>query len=249
MHHHPSPFISTHLHDRSTSDQLSFPLMTILGLDTGATMNNIIELHTNQTTQPSSVNGNVSPPRRKKNTEVRSREYLTSQEVDALIKAAGNVGRHKHRDKTLILVMHRHGLRVSEAVSLRWDMVDLKEGLLHVTRVKNGTPSTHPLRGVELRALRRLKSDYPDTPYVFVTERKSSLTTSTVRKLVARAGVRAGLELSTHPHMLRHSTGFYLANKGHDTRSIQHYLGHKNINHTVRYTELASDRFNDFWND
>ena len=154
-----------------------------------------------------------------------------------------------HRDRTAILLAYRHGLRVAELVALRWDQIDLKQGLLHVNRLKNGTPSVHPLRGPELRALRRLQRDYPDSPYVLVTERKGPLTTSTVRKMMARAGGKAGLPFSVHPHMLRHSTGFKLANDGHDTRAIQHYLGQKNIQHTVRYTELAPGRFHSFWSD
>ncbi len=197
---------------------------------------------------PTPLNGKV-PPRRVPNSEVRSREYLTSDEVEALMSAARKVGRHGHRDATLILQAYRHGLRVSELVALRWDQVELKRGLLHVTRAKNGSPSTHPIRGPEIRALRRLHREYPDSPYVFTTERRGPLTTSTVRKIVARAGQRAGLPFPVHPHMLRHACGYKLANDGHDTRSIQHYLGHKNITHTVRYTELSADRFNAFWQD
>jgi type 1 fimbriae regulatory protein FimB/type 1 fimbriae regulatory protein FimE len=197
---------------------------------------------------PNTVNGKV-PPRRQLNKDVRSREYLTQDEVDALMAAAGRLGRHRHRDKTLILVAYRHGLRVSELIALRWDQVDLKQGHFHIKRLKQGTPSTHPIRGPEIRALRNLKRRYPDTPYLFVTERGGPLTASTVRKMVARAGKKAGLEFPVHPHMLRHATGFYLANQGHDTRAIQHYLGHKQIAHTTRYTELAADRFNDFWSD
>jgi type 1 fimbriae regulatory protein FimB/type 1 fimbriae regulatory protein FimE len=133
-------------------------------------------------------------------------------------------------------------------VSLRWDQVDLAEGTMHVNRAKNGSPSTHPLRGTEIRALRRLKRDYAGV-YVFTTERKGPLTTSTVRKLIARTGEVAGFDFPVHPHMLRHSTGYYLANKGMDTRAIQAYLGHKQIQHTVRYTELSANRFKDFWSD
>ncbi len=172
--------------------------------------------------------------------------YLTPGEVERLMGAARKLGRHGHRDATMILVAYRHGLRVSELVSLRWDDVDLKEGLLHVRRRKNGTPSTHPLRGPEIRALRRLGRK---GPYVFVSERGGPLTDSTFRKVVARAGVAAGLGLPVHPHMLRHACGFKLANDGQDTRAIQHYLGHRNIQHTVRYTELSADRFKDFWED
>ena len=187
-------------------------------------------------------------PRRPKNGELRSREFLTPDEVEALGQAAGRVGRHRHRDRTMILLAYRHGLRVSELVALRWDQVDLRQGHLHVNRLKNGTPSTHPLRGPEIRALRRLRGEYSG-PYLFVTERGGPITASTVRKLVKRAGEKAGIEFPVHPHMLRHATGFYLANEGHDTRAIQHYLGHKQIQHTVKYTEMAPNRFDSFWSD
>ena len=211
-------------------------------------MNNIVRLATTNRPAPSTVKGRV-PPLRQRNSEVRSREHLTLDEVERLMNAAGKTGRHRHRDRTLILIAFRHALRVSELVSLRWDQVDLKQGLLHVNRAKNGSPSTHPLRGPEIRALRRLQRDYPETPYVFVTERKGPLATASVRKMITRAGMKAELGFLVHPHMLRHACGFYLANEGHDTRAIQHYMGHKNIQHTVRYTELASDRFNGFWKD
>jgi len=189
------------------------------------------------------------PPRKPKNLERRRREYLTHAEVDRLRKAARGVGRHGHRDDSLILMMFRHGLRVSEVIALRWEQVDLKQGFLHVKRLKNGLPSTHPVRSTELRALRKLQRDYSDTPYLFITERKAPLTDRTVRHIVSRAGELARFDFSIHPHMLRHSTGFYLANKGNDTRSIQAYLGHANIKNTVLYTELSAQRFNDFWED
>lgn len=188
-------------------------------------------------------------PRRRRNQEVRSREYLTAEEIEGVMKAAGGAGRHGHRDATLVLLAYRHGLRVSELVGLRWDQVDLKQGLLHVARRKNGTPSTHPLRGPEIRALRRLERDYPETQYVFVSERKGPMTPSNVRKMIARAGTAARIPFPVHPHMLRHACGFKLANDGQDTRAVQHYLGHRNIQHTVRYTELAAGRFNGFWQD
>jgi type 1 fimbriae regulatory protein FimB/type 1 fimbriae regulatory protein FimE len=189
------------------------------------------------------------PPRRGTNAERRVREYLTPHEVERLAEAARSLGRHSHRDASLILFAYRHGLRVSELVALRWDQIDLNAGRLHVSRVKKGSPSVHPLRGPELRALRRLKRDYPASPYVFVTERDGPMTDSNVRKMIARAGAAAGLPFPAHPHMLRHACGYKLANEGHDTRAIQQYLGHRNITHTTRYTELASDRFASFWRD
>jgi len=226
----------------------TFPRKPLNGQDEITGMSNIVQLTVEAPTTPNTQNGKV-PPRRRKNSEVRSREYLTPHEVERLIDAAGKLGRHGHRDRTLILITFRHALRVSELVALRWDQVDLKQGLLHVNRSKKGTPSSHPLRGPEIRSLRRLKRDYPDTPYVFVTERKGPLTDSNVRKMIARAGRNANIGFPVHPHMLRHACGYKLANEGHDTRAIQHYMGHKNIQHTVRYTELAPDRFSGFWKD
>lgn len=188
-------------------------------------------------------------PIRRENVCYRSREYLLENEVAIVIEAAGKLGRHGLRDATLIMIAYRHGLRVSELVSLRWDQMDMNQGLIHVVRSKNGVPSVHPLRGPELRALRRLQREYPNTPYLFVSERKAPMTADGVRKIVTRAGRHAGLPFPIHPHMLRHATGYKLANDGQDTRAIQHYLGHRNIQHTTRYTDLAPNRFKNFWQD
>lgn len=192
---------------------------------------------------------NRKPPIRLKNTDYRGREYLTEEEVNKLIAAAGRVGRHAHRDTTLIMLAYRHGLRVTELVRLRWDQIDLEQGLMHITRIKRGTPSVHPLREPEILALRRFESDTPGQPYVFCSERKAPLTPDTVRKIITRAGKEAGLPFGVHPHMLRHACGYKLAQAGQDTRAIQHYLGHTNIQHTVRYTQLSAERFRDFWKD
>jgi site-specific recombinase XerD len=188
-------------------------------------------------------------PVRRRNSDYRSREYLSEKEVGRIIAAAANQGRHGVRDSALMLIAYRHGLRVSELVSLRWDQIDLSQGLVHVARLKNGVASVHPLRGPELRALRRLQRKDASAAYVFVSERKAPLTPDAVRKIMARAGRQAGIEFPIHPHMLRHATGYKLANDGHDTRAIQQYLGHRNIQHTTRYTELAPERFKDFWRD
>ncbi len=189
------------------------------------------------------------PPRKRPYAEVRSREYLTPKEVDRLQDAAKSLGRHGHRDATIVLMSFTHGFRVSELVNVRWDQVDLPGGRIHVNRLKNGTPSVQPLRGKEIRALRRLAREYPGSQFVFVSERNGPMSDSSVRKVVARAGRKAGFSFPVHPHMLRHATGYYLANNGQDTRAIQCYLGHRSITHTVRYTALAADRFNNFFND
>jgi integrase len=194
---------------------------------------------------PRAVIGTV-PPRRVQNAELRTREYLTEAEVDRLIKAA-KVNRHGQRDATMILLAFRHGLRAAELVDLRWDQVDLgRNACLHVRRVKNGMPSVHPLQGDEMRALRELKRS-ADSPFVFVSERGAPFTRAGFAKMIARAGVEAKFKFGVHPHMLRHACGYALANRGHDTRALQAYLGHKNIQHTVRYTELSPTRFKDFW--
>ena len=100
----------------------------------------------------------------------------------------------------------------------------------------------------ELRWLRRLQREQePKSPFVFTSERGSPFSTAGFARMVERAGVEAGLAFKAHPHMLRHACGFALAAKGHDTRALQAYLGHKNIQHTVRYTELSPTRFKNFW--
>jgi integrase len=171
---------------------------------------------------------------------------VTAAEVEALIEAAkGN--RHGHRDATMILLAFRHGLRAAELVDLEWSQVDVAAAVLHVRRAKKGTPATHPLRGDEMRALRKLQRESAPSQFVFTSERGAPFSTAGFAKMVERAGVAAGLDFKAHPHMLRHACGFALANAGHDTRALQAYLGHRNIQHTVRYTELAPNRFKDFW--
>jgi integrase len=179
----------------------------------------------------------------------RTREHLTPAEVEKLIKAA-KAGRHGHRDATMILVAYRHGLRAAELCGLRWEQVDMgRNACLHVRRVKGGTPSTHPIQGNELRALRELRRQYPDSDYVFCSERGGPFTEDGYNRQIKRIGAAAKLPFSIHSHMLRHACGYALANKGHDTRRLQAYLGHKNIQHTVRYTALSPAPFKDFWRD
>src|SRR6516162_3322457 len=142
------------------------------------------------------------------------------------------------------------GLRASELVVLRWDDIEFATGRLHVRRAKGGATSVHPIGGKESRALRRLQRE-TKTPsrHVFVSERGAPLSVAGYQRMVARAGEAAGFGFLIHNHMLRHSCGYKLANDGQDTRAIQHYLGHKSINSTVRYTALAPDRFKGFWKD
>jgi type 1 fimbriae regulatory protein FimE len=182
------------------------------------------------------------------NADYRTREYLMEREVERLMKAAGN-NRHGHRDATMILLAFRHGLRASEVCSLRWEQVDLAHGRLHVFRLKNGIASVHPLTGTELRALRRLQREQEPGRYLFISERGAPISAVGFRRMIGRLGTAARMPFPIHPHMLRHACGFKLANDGQDTRALQHYLGHKNIQHTVRYTELSPERFKNFWKD
>jgi len=197
---------------------------------------------------PASVNRTVTPTRRP-NKDLRTREHLDRKEVERLMKAAGK-NRNGHRDATMVLIAFRHGLRASEVCDLRWDQVDFNSAVLHVRRVKNGTPATHPLTGSEMRALRRLKREAPDSPFMFVSERGAPFSTAGFARMLERAAVSANLDaLRVHPHMLRHACGYALAYQGVDTRSLQAYLGHRHIQHTVKYAELAPDRFKGFWKD
>ena len=189
---------------------------------------------------PATVNRTVTP-KRPPNRDLRTREYLTETEVERLLTAA-NGNRWGHRDAAMVLVAYRHGPRVSELVDLRWDQVEFASATLHVRRVKQGTPSTHPILGDELRALRRLQREQePKSPFVFTTERGTPFSTAGFARMVERAGREAKLAFKAHPHMLRHACGYALANKGHDTRALQAYLGHRNIQQSVRYSGHSSD--------
>jgi type 1 fimbriae regulatory protein FimB/type 1 fimbriae regulatory protein FimE len=162
-----------------------------------------------------------------------------------LIEAA-RANRWGQRDSTMILLGFRHGLRASELCELQWSDVEFESGSLHLRRAKGGASCTHPLLGDELRALRVLKRE-AKSPFVFVSERGAPFSTSGWAKLIERAGVEAKLPFPVHPHMLRHACGFVLANRGTDTRTLQAYLGHRSIQSTVRYTELAPGRFKNLW--
>jgi integrase len=182
-------------------------------------------------------------PTRQKNKVYRSREHLTPAEAYHLIKIAGERGRHRLRDLTLLLMMFRHGLRAGEASLLKWDAVMLDERNIAITRLKGSESGIHRLQPDEIEALVQLREKYSGYYHLFVGERGKKLTTGAIAKIIMRAGELAKLPLPVHPHMLRHSCGYYLAEQGLPTRDIQAYLGHKNIQHTVRYTAANPARF------
>lgn len=178
------------------------------------------------------------------NGRERVKDFLTDDEVDRLLQAAKQ-GRHGVRD--YLLVLYRHGLRVSEATTMRSSQVDLAHARVWVARLKNSLSVEQPIAGDELRAIKRYMVSRDDKlPWLFVSERGQPLTRQAVNYLVARAGDDARLG-HVHPHMLRHSCGYYLANSGYDMRLIQDYLGHRDPKHTAHYTRVASHRFEGLW--
>jgi integrase len=190
---------------------------------------------------------NRAVPQRLKNTEYRQREHLTPSEVVKLIETAKR-NRYGERDAAMILVAYRHGLRASEICDLEWSAVDFERAELHVTRKKSGKPATHPIRGDELRELRKLRR-VAKRAFVFETERGGPFAVESFNHLVKKLGQKANLPFRVHAHMLRHACGYKLAADGHDTRSIQDYLGHRDIRHTMRYTELSPKPFRNFFRD
>lgn len=187
---------------------------------------------------------------RLRNTDYRKREHLTESEIEKLIEAA-KTNRYGHRDATMIIVAYRHALRASELCDLTWDAIDFRAATMHVSRRKHGQATTHQISGPELKALRKLQREQESkSRFVFITERDGEpFNRDGFNWMVKRTGKKAGLPFQVHAHMLRHSAGYTLANAGKDTRSIQAYLGHKDIRHTVRYTELSPTRFKNFFPD
>ena len=192
--------------------------------------------------------GSLGPAGRTEAADARERakDFLTTAEVGRLLDAT-RAGRHGVRDYPLVLMMYRHGLRVSEATALRRDEVDLAASRLWVQRLKNGLSVEQPMAGDELRATKRyLATRGDELPWLFVSERGAPMTRQAVNYLLVQAAARAGLS-PVNPHMLRHSCGLALANRGYDLRLIQDYLGHRDPKHTVRYTRTAARRFEGLW--
>lgn len=194
-------------------------------------------------TELSLVTADTKPKQtRKKYSELRPREFLKLEEVDKLIGAAKS-SRNGKRDALMIQLAFGHALRATELVNLEWDQIDFAAGTIRVVRAKNGTPSTQYLSPLEIRALKQLRKETQQQRYVFLSERQTPMTERGFHKLISVTGERAGFEFPLHPHMLRHSKGYQLANRGTDTRLIQGFLGHVSIQHTVRYTALDPKRF------
>jgi site-specific recombinase XerD len=181
--------------------------------------------------------------------EPRLRDYLTRDEVALLLRAAKKSPRYGTRNHAMILVAYRHGLRASELVNLRVSDLDLSTGTIYCRRAKGSRSSLHPMKLDEVAVLEKVLRDRRPqaTDYVFLSERADRMSRSAFWRIVAQAGQRAGLPVKVYAHQLRHACGYYLANKGCDLRLIQDYLGHKQIQNTVRYRALNPSRFAGLW--
>ena len=179
------------------------------------------------------------------NRKVEKRSFLSAQEVTLLLAAAKKT-RYSTRDRALILLTFRHGLRASEAVSLQWSQIDLKAARLQVNRLKGSDDSVQPLEADEIRLLQTLKKHSPDHAFVFISERGTVMTADNFLKLMAKLGKLAGFAFKCHPHQLRHGAGYQLINAGVSTRTIQAYVGLRHIKHTELYTKSIATTFKDF---
>jgi site-specific recombinase XerD len=188
-----------------------------------------------------------TPPRKAgvRNEHIRPREYLTQDEVTALAKAAESVGRNRLRDGTMILMAYAHGFRASEICNLKWHQIDLsgRNPTIKVLRVKGSKDTDHHIEGKEVRRLRNLDRAHQDSQYVFVTETGNQLSIQGFWTIVRRAGKVAGFKFPIHSHMLRHACGYHMLKNGQHQRIIQEWMGHKDIKHTERYTQMGADRF------
>jgi len=176
----------------------------------------------------------------------RRKDFLDPTEMKGFLDAA-KAGRQGSRDHLLFLMMYRHGLRCSEAADLRIEDVSFDRATLWVRRLKGSNSGMHPIEGDELRAIRRYLGQRKDSlPWLFLSERRGRLTRFAINYLVTRTAEEAGLA-NLHPHCLRHSCGYALADRGVDLRTIQEWLGHRSIEMTVRYTRISQRRFKGLW--
>ena len=202
-------------------------------------------------------------PKRRRNVDYRPREYLSETEVERLVSTAlkeghqrrqsksqgRNRGAHSLRNALMVLLAFRHALRVSELISLRWDDIDFREQTLHCRRLKNGIDGRHPLGSRELKLLNRLRKEQVSLRYVFMSERGSPITSSSFLKLIRRLGEQSGFQFPIHPHMLRHSLGTALVSKEVPIRNIQVFMGHRQIQNTIRYAALSPQPHRNYWRD
>jgi site-specific recombinase XerD len=209
------------------------------------------------------------PPARRKNEDVREREYLSPDEVTRLQDEALKFGRYPLRDSTMIMLAFGHGLRVSELVDANWDRretdeinhtvttrINLKDETIYVRRRKGSRSGEHDLRKCEVINLKKLvkemknrNPDYEQKGVVFQNERGGPMSISSFHKIVARSGREAGFSFPAHPHQLRHACGYKMINEGADVRRVQVWMGHRNIQHTVRYTEVDPKLLKGLWKD
>ncbi|AEG95414.1 MULTISPECIES: tyrosine-type DNA invertase [Klebsiella] len=187
----------------------------------------------------------------KNNSDIKKRNFLTQNEIESLLNAA-NSGPHAARNYCLTLLCFIHGFRASEICRLRISDIDLRSKCIYIHRLKKGFSTTHPLLNKEIQALKRwldIRDEYPQSTseWLFLSRKGNPLSRQQFYQIISASGDQAGLPLEIHPHMLRHSCGFALANMGIDTRLIQDYLGHRNIRHTVWYTASNAGRFYGIW--
>lgn len=174
------------------------------------------------------------------------KNWVTASEVEALRKAARKT-RNPARNELVILMLYRHGLRVSELCGIQLDQLNLEQSTLFVKRSKNGINGMHPMAGDELRLLRRyLRERESELPWLFVSERGTPFARSTINKLLEQCSDAAALP-RVNPHMLRHGCGFYMINNGYDIRAVQIYLGHVSITNTAIYARYSEKQFVGMW--
>lgn len=183
---------------------------------------------------------------------MEKRKYLTEYEINLLLDSA-NKGMNAERNYCMILMAYRHGFRISELLALTMADVDIQSGVIYVKRLKNGFSVYHPLSEDECHALskwlilKKMTSTSVTSEAIFTTSSGAAISRSQAWKIISKCGVESNIGFRVHPHMLRHSCGYKLAERGTDTRLIQDYLGHRNIRHTVLYTKSNFNRFTGLW--